>query len=262
MWTTHDRIRSITYNDKKSQWSPLNRGHLIIESPPPPVYDDNAEQLRRTWNAAQVQILLGDTFIFGRMDDLDIQRRIANLPAGVTFPTIVYLHGCALPRWTGPYSFWYSFGESGYALIAPDSFARSDTPTRCDQNYSRPSARLQELRFALTQIRRLPWVDRHNLFLIGHDEGGKAAGRYKGDAFKAIIVASTSCDIQLPARRASPLLAIGSVGDPWTRGLGPYCDHATDRILVDGSSHGVMVYPQVRRKIQQFILQRTEIPWT
>ena len=222
----------------------------------------SVQELRRTWNAAQVQVIHNGQIIFGRMGDAEVQRRIAALTRGIRLPTIVYLHGCALPRWTGPYSFWRNLGQAGYALIAPDGFARSDKLARCDRTHSNPARRRRELEFTLHNMTRLEWVDKHNLILFGHGEGGEAAARYDGRAFKAIVVTSARCTLRTRVSDLAPLLAVSSVGDPWIQGFGPYCGTASKRILIDGSGHNVLVYPQIRRKITRFIFDHIGKPWT
>lgn len=243
-------------------WIPLDTEILAHSRPTTTEFSRHPiQELRRTWNAAQVQVIHNGELIFGRMDDAGVQRRIAALTGGIKLPTIVYLHGCALPRWTGPYSFWRELGEAGYALIAPDGFARNDKSARCDRIHSDPARRRRELEFALYNMTHLEWIDEHNLILFGHGEGGEAAAGYNGHTFKAIVVTSARCALRARVGHLPPLLAVGSIDDPWIRGLGPYCGTADERILVDGSGHSVLVYPQIQRKITRFILDHTDKPW-
>ena len=246
-----------------THWIPLDTEILVRRRlPTTEISSHSVQELRRTWNAAQVQVIYNGELIFGRMGDAGVQRRIAALTGGIRLPTIVYLHGCALPRWTGPYSFWRDLGEAGYALIAPDGFARNDKSARCDRTHSDPARRRHELEFALYNMTRLEWVDKHNLILFGHGEGGEAAARYDGHAFKAIVVTSARCTLRARVSHSPPLLAVGSVGDPWIHGLGPYCGAASKRILIDGIGHSVLVYPQIQRKISRFIFEHTDKPWS
>ncbi|MDH3688102.1 MAG: hypothetical protein OEU36_01290 [Gammaproteobacteria bacterium] len=223
---------------------------------------DRGRELQQTWDAAQIQVVLGDINVFGRIGDSNIQDRLSRIPQGVSFPTIIYLHDCALPRWSGPYYFWFGLARSGYVLIAPDSFARTNKSRTCNRGNTQTEMRLEELNFAIKQVNKLPWVDTHNLFLIGHSEGGKAAERYRGSEFKGIVITSTSCSVRTDDGSTTPLLAVASIDDTWVESLGPYCEHADERLLIQGSAHGVLVYPQARQAVRGFIFKHTDVPWT
>lgn len=221
---------------------------------------DGQQELRRTWDRAQIYVMHGDITVFGRVGDANIQQRLSQVPTGVKIPTIIYLHDCVLPRWPGPYHFWVDLAQSGYVLIAPDGFARANNkPRTCDREHAQPELRLEELRFAIDQAITLPWIDRQNMFLIGHSEGGEAAGRYLGDAFKGIVITSASCSTRGRDEFATPLLAVASIRDNWLEGLGPYCQRADERLLMPGSGHGVLVYPEVQRVIRTFISRHTQV---
>lgn len=224
-------------------------------------FTDRNLELRRTWDAAQIYVVYGDLKVFGRFGDANIQERLAMLPNGVKFPTIIYLHDCVLPRWPGPYHFWVRLAQSGYVLIAPDGFARANRSRTCDREHMQLELRLEELQFAIDQITDLTWVDQHNLFLIGHSEGGEAAGRYLGEAFKGIVITSANCSTRGRDSFTTPLLAVASMSDSWLEGLGPYCARADERVLIQGSTHGVLVYPQVQKAIHGFILRHTDARW-
>jgi dienelactone hydrolase len=72
---------------------------------------------------------------------------------------------------------------AGYAVLIPDSFARKGRLKSGDPKRHRGIAgapfkrimemRLEEIRYATEQAGRFPWVDKENLFLMGHSQGGR-----------------------------------------------------------------------------------------
>ncbi len=153
------------------------------------------------------------------------------------FPTVIYMHGCTGP---GDREFLKRLGDAGFAVIAPDSFARRYRPLQCDPrsktggyNLFVYEFRLAELAYALDRIDGLAWVDKDNLFLIGSSEGGVAAALYRGDEFKARVITQWSCNGAaivrgIAAPPAEPILAIVHADDPWyapdrTRGQSGHC---------------------------------------
>ena len=137
---------------------------------------------------------------------------------------MVYLHGCTGLR---NRDFLKRLASAGFAVIAPNSFARRHRPLQCDPD-SRTGGynlfvydfRLAEISYALGRIGELGWVDANNLFLVGASEGGVAAALYRGDEFKARVIAQWTCNgapivrgIAAPA--SEPILAIVHIDDPW-----------------------------------------------
>lgn len=100
------------------------------------------------------------------------------IPVGTRVPAVLYAHDCGGP---GPEA--VAWGErlsrEGYAVIAPDSSARSDGATaRCPTSGAAALATRQaEIRYALRQIRPLSWVRQSAVFLLAVGEGAAAAAR-------------------------------------------------------------------------------------
>jgi hypothetical protein len=90
--------------------------------------------------------------------------------------TVLYLHGCTGFDYShdGTMGGWAeTLTAAGYAVVMPTSFAREYRPRNCDQaTYTSGLAwevmdmRLEEIEYALKQLRTLSWVDQRNLFLI------------------------------------------------------------------------------------------------
>ncbi len=111
----------------------------------------------------------------------------AAVPSGVKLPLIVYSHGCAgIVRSSIGHLRWLAKLDD-FAVIAPDSFAR-DRPEYCFRDFTVNVAlsgeiramRQHEMEHAMAQIAKLPWVDRSNIFLMGHSQGGAVVSSYSG----------------------------------------------------------------------------------
>ncbi|MDA7949442.1 MAG: hypothetical protein MPJ78_18430 [Hyphomicrobiaceae bacterium] len=108
-------------------------------------------------------------------------------------PAVIYAHGCKGPTaataWAG------LFNEFGFAVFAPDSFERPGRKQLC---YRKGTAwkvpmRQEEIRFALQQVRKLPWIDQDRVVLVGKSEGGRAVAEYKSGGFIAQIILAYDC---------------------------------------------------------------------
>ena len=100
------------------------------------------EELQRTWDAAHVQVLHGDTYIFGRLSAPINQQKLAKLPSELRFPTVIYLHGCAGLDWGNISNTTGALIKQGFALIAPDSFAlRNRTMAPGHYSFCEPTIR-------------------------------------------------------------------------------------------------------------------------
>jgi hypothetical protein len=222
---------------------------------------DSRPDLARTWDRATVVLpaIGGRPIRFARIDDGEVGGEVG----GRRLPTVIYLHGCT---GLGDRDFLRRLAAAGFAVIAPDSFARSYRPLQCDPknksggyNLFIYEFRLAELAFALQRAAELEWVDRRNLFLIGSSEGGVAAALYRGGEFNARVIAQWTCHGApivrgLGAPEGEPVLAIVHQGDPWyrperTRGQGGDCgqfmgDRPASRSIVLSGSGGHNVFTE------------------
>ena len=181
-------------------------------------------ELARTWDGAKVRIPLASGVLKATM---------VNLGETVTgqYPTVIYLHGCN--------GFWFGtdrrvdfLAKLGYAVIAPNSFARLKAPTSCKPlvhkgglyRYSL-AMRQFEANHAIARARELPWVDPDNLFLMGLSQGGitTATLREAGATVNARIIEAWGCHAGwaeyqgLNAPADQPVLSFVAAHDPWFR---------------------------------------------
>ena len=236
---------------------------------------DLADEARRTFDSAYVMTRIQDEFIEGRMSDGFVQRNLGKLKG--KRPTVIFVHGCAgLGR--GNLRYMRLIARAGYAVIAPDSFARRYRPETCIPSQHRgikgaPHRRVsrmrqEEIHHAAYRVRRIRWVDRKNLFLMGHSQGGTAAASYEGDEFGAHIISGSVCWRGVRVPIGTPALALYSKDDPWRRNrpADSCLRKARERgvnmefHLFEGRAHNLSHNKRARRLILDFLSRhrRTE----
>ena len=237
------------------------------------VAGNGAAEVARTWEEARV-FLPGSAVPF----------KPAKAPArDHPLPTVLYLHGCTGFDYShdGTMGGWaQTLIAAGYAVVMPTSFAREHRPHACDPAtymYNVGLAvevfdmRREEIEYALAQLRTLPWVDRRNLFLMGHSEGGATVARWREGGFSGHIISGWTCThrsdpafdgVQAPL--ATPVLAIAFQSDPWFRGVleGSCASKFGERqdarqVTLPGSGHNTASYPEARAAVLQFLRDHT-----
>lgn len=132
-------------------------------------------------------------------------------------PVAVFLHGCGGITESNKV-FINLLSKAGWVVFAPDSFARPGRSAQCYAQTSQTySHRIQEARYALTRLQEATWVDQKRLILIGHSEGGEAAGQWSYQGYNAMIISGANCSRS--GRRAYapsnvPILSIVGENDP------------------------------------------------
>ncbi len=256
---------------------------FVLLAPPVHAYDHLGEEsVHPTWEEGYIRIdLKEEGLIAGRMDDPILREAMPRLLEGRKLPTVIYAHGCSgLLRHGniqgGHRRFIRLLARAGYAVIAPDSFARKGRPLSCDtrKKLGVPGAphkrinrmRQAEIRYAAMRARELPWVDRENLLLFGHSQGGANAARYDGSEFRAHIVSGSICWSGIRVPKHIPVLAIYSKRDPWLHGRDPRgCEVQAKKRkrliefhLFPGSAHNLSRNKLARGLILEFIRRHTK----
>ena len=229
----------------------------------------------RTFDAAVVALpgLEGGNEVLARIGSSELAQYMARAGAR-SFPTVLFLHGCDGLNNLVPLR---ALARRGFAVLAPDSFARRFRPLQCDprartggRNLYVFDFRAAEISYALHRMRRLAWVDRERLFLLGVSEGGLAAAQYRGDDFRARVIAEWTCNGAalvrgLAAPEDEPVLAVVRAGDPWynraaARGLqagdcGSYLGQRprSRSLVLQGQGHDVMGDAQGIGAILEFL---------
>jgi dienelactone hydrolase len=234
----------------------------------------------RTWTQALVVLPSAGSDgepLMARRSARELARAVNRLPRGAMYPTVVFLHGCT---GIGNLEFLRDLGRHGFAVVAPDSFARRYRPLQCDPDTQRGGRNLfvydfrsAELTYALERIHQLPWVDLENLFLIGASEGGVTAALFRANVFNARVIVQWTCAGAplvegIDAPRDTPILAIVRENDPYyvptnTPGQQGHCglymdDRVAGRSLIlpaasGPAAHDVLVDPEAMDAIVAFL---------
>ena len=127
---------------------------------------------------------------------------------GVRAPVVVFLHGCTgIIR--GGVGYRVLLLEEGFAVFEPDAYARPGHS--CES--SSIAKRTEELAYALSEIRRLPWVDQDRVVLMGFSEGGRTVGFWDQPGFAAHVILAAPALSRAPA--GVPVLAVAGAEDPY-----------------------------------------------
>jgi len=219
-----------------------------------------------TWERAQVALpRLAPELrpVIGLLQEADVQRALAEIPAGARFPVVLYMHGCSGMD-VEEESAKLFLMESGYPVFMPDSFARRGRQSNCalvrrttGGASGAPFLRLAEIRYALDELARLPFVDR--VFLVGYSEGGLAVANVEQSPvpLAGIVVMSWHCQGHeefsgIKAPPDVPVLALIGDNDRWYAARqGRHCgevfgDRAASRsIVLPGNDHAVFTAPSL-----------------
>ncbi|MBI9083361.1 MAG: dienelactone hydrolase family protein [Desulfobacterales bacterium] len=235
-------------------------------------------EIKRTWEAAIVCVPDGDSGVYETtMSEIETGK----IPAGKKFPTVIYLHGCA-GVWIGTYERIDFLARSGFAVIAPVSFARENYPMSCDTRNHKGglyrgtlTMRQYDAGHAIVSAKTLTWVDPDNVFLMGLSQGGITAATFHSDdpraSVRARVVEGWTCHagwdeyegINAPADE--PVLTLVAEKDPWFQNPwskgnckcflnqknGSQSIVYTSEIL--GRSHELMHDPEVRDTVLHFM---------
>ena len=150
---------------------------------------------------------------------------IKEMTANKKYPTVIFMHGGGGLGYNAQSDIEVVL-EQGYAVIAPDSFARERQKNPgidlsytcsgpgCFEQFDRIfNLRTAELAYALGKARQVPWIDQNNLFGWGHSEGGYTMAAYPGAIFKGRIITGTGCHRGFNAKE--PVLVVVAVNDPY-----------------------------------------------
>ena len=109
-------------------------------------------------------------------------------------PAVLFLHGCKGIN-TRQYSVMQLFTNNGYATFMPDSFARSRPSLTCGRSSPELPFRFDEINYALSEFRKIPWIDQKRLVLAGFSSGGLAVAEYQDYdfAFKTRVILGWGC---------------------------------------------------------------------
>ncbi len=128
--------------------------------------------------------------------------------------------------------------------------------------------RQEEIQFAVEQLKKSPWADSKNIFLMGHSEGGVAAARTRLGGFRGIIISAWHCTSAnnpdfdgIFAPLDTPVLTLEWVRDTWYAGTprdGSCANKFGERkkarqVMLNGSGHNTSWEREARDAVAQFL---------
>ncbi|MGH6894042.1 MAG: dienelactone hydrolase family protein [Dongiaceae bacterium] len=165
--------------------------------------------------------------MFGRLRH--IEGFFAGIPAGAKLPAVLYLHDCPGLKIEAVRDI-DELAAAGFAVFAPDSFDSRERKSDCVRfefvaglNPDAYVQRQSEILVALTEMRKLSWIDSSAIILYGLGEGALAAANYPGSDFRGVVLTGWTCGAaQYPDDVAGlktppdiPVFALVSRYDPW-----------------------------------------------
>jgi len=197
------------------------------------------------------------------------------------YPVAIYMHGCGgiggIDSSSDNYDWAKLIAQQGLIVIMPDSLARNDRKPSCDPKARKGGLfppvhdmRLEEIKFASDEVRKQPWFDGKNLFLMGFSEGAIAAVRTRLDGFRGVIATAWTCtNTKAPAfdgiflPQETPLLTINHTDDPWytAENLRGSCESKftgrlnAQNLTIPGRDHGTYYSEKARQAVVDFIMK-------
>lgn len=230
--------------------------------------EDQEKNVGKSWEKAEVYI--PGKFFSTMPDKVSVEKPL---------PVVIYMHGCT--GITKHDMQWANFIKGlGFIAVLPDSMAIPGRKMNCNPVTKRggsfPQAhalRLQEIRYAFDQVKKSPWADTKNIFLMGHSEGGQAVARNRLGGFRGIIISSWTCTHAknpnfdgIFAPIETPVLTLEWDQDLWRVGTPQEGSCANKfgerkkarRILFSGSQHDTYQQSEARDAVAQFLKDNLE----
>ena len=243
---------------------------------------NNPEELARTFERATIVIpkhINPDDPLSSKRVLIDevmwIKKELDNIPSDSAIPLIIYMHGCYGGGGVNEFRTYRFLAHNGYAVLAPNSYARKSKPISCDPKTYRAGFhrgvlgfRLAEAKYAHEAAKKMPWVDKKNIFLMGLSEGGITTAKYPHGGLAGRIILGWTCNsgiwqeydgISGPLHE--PILAVVASEDPWFTdhwlsghcGDSPFNKRDIESIVIDADFHDIQTLTSVRNKIMQFL---------
>lgn len=193
------------------------------------------------------------------------QTKIEDIQSQKKYPTLILMHGCNGIKNTERH--WSTlFNEMGFVTILPDSFAIPGRTSGCGSNYTISGnyevinkIRRTEATYVIAKLQEKDWVDKNNIFIMGHSEGGNAMTFLTDERLKGIIFSGNPCKISYYMRNSKiPILAINWSNDPWVGSMGLCKDNWGDQvnatqIILEGSGHETSSNEIAQISVKNFI---------
>ena len=206
---------------------------------------------------------------------------ISKVKLDTPYPVAIYMHGCdGIDSNSDNHNWAKVIAKQGLLVIMPDSLSRNDRKPSCDPKNRTGGLfppvhdmRLEEIKFASDEVRKQPWFDGKNLFLMGFSEGAVAAVRTRLDGFSGVIATGWTCtNTKAPAfdgiflPQKTPLLTINNSDDPWftAEHFRGNCESKfagrlnAQNLTIPGRGHGTYHSEKARLAVVGFIKQHLQ----
>ncbi|MEM6892009.1 MAG: peptidoglycan-binding protein [Pseudomonadota bacterium] len=246
---------------------------------------DDPEEKMRTWDRAIVWVPTGPN----RSRRMTMPELLETYTSSdETFPTAIYLHGCA-GLWEGSHLRMKFLADNGFLAIGPASLARKKYAQSCNPaTHSSGMFRdVIEIRkidagHAIERAKALPFVDANNMLLMGLSEGAYTTAMFtyweKDLSVKARVVEGSTCHagvreyFGILAPSSEPVLSLVGVNDPWFQAdyLRGDCGRFMNKengsrsvVYRNGRlsyRHALLEFPEVRAETLAFLSEHFELP--
>jgi dienelactone hydrolase len=217
--------------------------------------------VKASWKAARVYV--PDSFFPTSPEKVEI-----TAPKKV----VVFMHGCDGIN-AGAIE-WAKFITSlGFIAVLPDSLSIPQRPVNCDSRTKQANLGLVPVRklrpaegaLAYSEVLKMPWADKNNIFLMGHSEGGMAAALTREDGYAGRIISGYKCQRGgIKAEREKPVLVINWGADPWFDSGGKSVGQCSDRsfwnkrtnatqVILAGGGHTTAYETAAKQAVQDFL---------
>ncbi len=205
----------------------------------PPAMAD-AEGDRRSWEGGIVTVVGNDKCSNRDIGDEDVRKNCLGANAvGGKVPAVIFLHGCAGIN-TRQMNVMGLFVQAGYTTFMPDSMARSERSSECGSAADYVHLRFDDINYALSRIREIPWIDDKRLVLAGFSAGGLGAAEFLdfSGVFKARVILGWGCRGESPLDTSRPYLNLVGAHDGETSRGNQLCAAVGDSAVARHVSSG------------------------
>jgi dienelactone hydrolase len=165
----------------------------------------------KTWENAQVYVP-GNWFT----------RSVNTVEVSQPMPVVILMHGCGgidqnIKQWAS------LLKDNGYIVVLPDSFAMPGRVQNCDPKTKTRNLglipvhklRLLEMEYATSQVKQQTWVDKNNIFLMGHSEGSVAVASAPDLGINGVIISGYVCRRGVQTDIKTPIMSVNFEQDPY-----------------------------------------------
>jgi hypothetical protein len=222
-------------------------------------------QVEKSWEHSEVYV--PGSFFKKTVNSLDKEQK---------YPVVLFAHGCT--GITSHERSWARFiKDLGFIVIILDSLAIPGRIVNCDVSNNIKSLnkipvnalRPAELDYALSQLQIQDWVDKTNIFVMGHSEGGSGVSSMfnpNNYPIKGIIISGFNCSFGVRASFETAILAVEWENDPWFKEHFYYKNHKLNcqdrwgigrpnvqQTILPGNGHSTYESREARNAVKIFL---------